>query len=626
MRRDFTEATRRELLKYIDDMSQESIWEKVWEGIRAFVSFQWLRILDSVDTAGEAQIKAYHKELVDAKNYSKKQINKIFEEANAKDRRDAPKLSSDCEFAAKLLKELDALTDIISPTGSLKNISTFKGSLEALEEASPLAIEDGKLVYKIEPITEEEIVAHAMGNPGDDYHNIHRNVSDALSTMGLGTILCIALFNHKDINMQSIINSSDGRILYDYVKAEIIKGREGYDSIKSIAEKLGVEEDYVKYLLNVPGSMLLSKNFNRYNRNGLNYKTQIQNIIYANVNKAMKDPEFIKDMCESAGLDPELTQLMIDEGGVDGYEFSQYKKLVAESVAAACKTYEDFDLKSEAKNYVDIVDGIMDLAKGDELGPIIEAWGKGELTSDEASKFLEDCCGMDNVLDTDIETLNSVFELFDKFGDLKKISKYAGLGAKTWAHLAENYDSEISLLNTMIDSAEDNAAYKAALLDLKAEYENKWYKVLNDIGSQAAGYAVGKAKDLVPLLSLAETAIDVAGQLTGAEGYASAAQEIIGLSSIVPKTVDTYYEALERVSDGNYDEKDIADVRLSFEMMKQSSINYYEAQITYAQGVIRGSSGYDSYIDYLEDELSRIEKMQIGSEYKPRTYEAYLEQ
>ena len=63
---------------------------------------------------------------------------------------------------------------------------------------------------------------------------------------------------------------------------------------------------------------------------------------------------------------------------------------------------------------------------------------------------------------------------------------------------------------------------------------------------------------------------------------------------------------------------------MSFEMMKATTIDYYEAQIRYAQGVVPGTSEYDSYLAYLEDELERIKRMALGDDFNPRSYEEYL--
>lgn len=626
MKRDFTNRTKENLINTVEKMEAKSFWEKVWDAISDFgLIIEWFVRGRPGNAAGENEIRDYYEAIVDIKDYTKREIRYIFKYANQQDRVVAEKLREKNEVAKQILKELKELTEIITPN-NIKNPTALGTKISEHINKGNVSIENGFVVSSPAAISNEQIINYCnrIEDSNENYRNLYRNVNDVLADMGLGTILLIAVLGHSDINKANIFSSKDGKELFRYVERQIINGCEGYDSIKSIAKRLGVSEEYVKHLM-IKGRNQPPKPHDAFRLDDSIYKEKINAIIKENAVKALENKVLLEDICNHFDLDEDLVRFFVEGGSIDGYELEQYKKYVAEAVAETCERTEK---TLYPKEYMSVVKDFMELhesVNGEEANKIIESWAKGALTDKEAKKLLAKYCGRTNIDTSYLTRLNEVSKAFDKIGDINKIWKAGDEFIQFLSFQLADHEAEINLLDNMMDSANDNPHYQLALKDLKDEYERSWYGALaKGTAEWAFDEGAGLLKGQVPLLSAAEVAIDLAGKLTGAEGYADAAQEIMGLSTIVPEAVDNYYDAVERVRNGDQSEDAVMDVRMSFEMMKATTIDYYEAQIRYAEGVCPGTSKYDPHIAYLEDELERIKRMELGRDFIPRSYEQYL--
>ena len=210
----------------------------------------------------------------------------------------------------------------------------------------------------------------------------------------------------------------------------------------------------------------------------------------------------------------------------------------------------------------------------------------------------------------------------------KNISDYIKYGQQAIDMLSywlSDYSAELDMLDRLMEANSDNPEYVLALTEIREEYSNKFAGTLDKAIETIAEEGVSAAKKEVPLLGVAETAISLGGQITGAKGHADAAEHILAYASICPESVGAYDEALQALKTAPTDEKALTQVRSTFSMMKQTLTDYYDAQIEYADGYVFGIGRDKSYQAYLRYQKNKIENLRLGDDFTAISYESFME-
>lgn len=594
MKRDFTEETKNKIIQYIKELDKPNIWEYMLDLISDIGLILKYLIVGKPNDEDKKAVEQYYKDIVDIKEYGIKEIKAMFKEANRLDRVASREAEIVYDYGEQLFKELQELTEIITPK-NIKNPVNLKLIISNHTEAFTIHVdEDGCISHKENVISSPDVIKHCEVTNGEYSKDIFRNGQDTLSEIGIGDVILIALLGHKEIILEEILNAKGGADLTEVVVKKILNGEKGYDSIEAIAKELGVSENDVKHVL---------KNMKKYHYDPLKYvgdipwiEKNINGIIERNIEHALTDEAVIIELSKNLGYDKE-TVLEILNGNTDGYAIAQYKKLLG-------------DLIGENESFVE------GNVYPDDIKRIINIINNGGILTEAKLKEKLNLDGMQY----SSELLSSLI----KWNNLNKAGHIGKDGIELISYWLSDYENSIQIIDMML-AGTDDPNLKIALTELKKEYNNKFIGTFNKFIAVAAEKCFDFAVENIPApLSLAETAISIAGDVTGSSRYADAVIDIIGLQQVGMEVSDSYMEAIENVREGDVSEEALINVKLSFGMMKNAAIRYYDAQIKYAEGVIGINKKSQSYINYYKYEKKRIERLEMGQDFEPMSYEEYM--
>lgn len=645
MVREFTDEKLAELLKYAESREEMNWFERRWDDITDLykrVTTVWPMGLGNLFksdyiSGNKEREKKYRASIVDVEDYGEAQLRTMFRLANDQDEIEAAIIRELYDEGERLLRELKVLTEIITPTGAGAGPLSGNAALESMGNSCETVI-----VHTSRPsISDERLIEHCQQEDSFEYRQAVLNVSDAICDMDFATAVLIALFNHKDIILDDLLHKPGAPDARKYVYEQIQKGAKGYDSIDVLIQELAAKKlidpnnkkdlEYVRYALSqrAEGKTLVCANdirldSQRYGQLDLMIVPIVDCFLNNNLQAMIKDEKMFAAYCEHLGRDPQLIK-DLRAGKISGYEVSLYQDALYDSLTAI---FDKSEYKICPQPYKDIIKGLKDAKKIGMSGKSGEAMEKmlkdGVLTEEEAAEFLKVYCGIKNPGEKHIKSLQTLAKPVEVF---KKIDKYAdGLrdGIDYISYWFADYSGELELVDQMIEAAKlsGDTSYECALERLRDDFSDKFSGTLNRAFDMAASKGWDKLQKMSPLLTLTETAIDLAGITTGAKNYCDAAQKIISYSVLSGQSVDNYSRAIEAVQAGNVGESALLNVRSSFEIMKQVLSDYYDAQIVYARKTVFNVPK-EKYMSYLEYEKHVIDHMELGQKFKAMSFEEF---
>lgn len=644
MRRDFTEATRLKMLEYVEEVKNDGAWDSFLD----FFGDAWLKVKhffvytlfgSKPDTAEE--LEKYHKEVIDKADALAEEVNAMFKLANEADEKYAG-IAVNLESAGQdLLTLLQEFTEMAE-----KGDLSAALSPEKLEEITGL---ESRIIFKRAIITDQELIQLCLDelSPGLVFNNCVIAINDALAEMSVGTAFLIALFNHDDILLGKVLSTDYGQQVRKNVCDMMLEGKEGLTNPAEIAKALGIDEDAVLYYLK-NGNLNGYYNSRRPDvREGFQpydtrldspmriaqLNTSIEEYIKKNIDTALKDETLCASLCEHLGVNKETVEAMIN-GKIDAYQMSLYKDSIMRSVEGACE-YMDITGLSETDK---IIKGISDFLKNpndsykiatllsEEKGKeLSKMWENGILSDKEARRFLKDYCGFNEASSDAIKTLRNLTGLMNISKDVSKYLKNASNAAETLEFWLSDYSAEVDMLDKLME-ANNDPTYTLAMKELRDEYTHKFATKMEDEVEKLIKKGVDEAKKAVtPLLTVAETAIDLGGEVTGAKGHTDAAQQILAYSCICPQSISAYEQAVAAVKANPADEKALTQVKTTFSMMKQTLVDYYDVQTEYYDGYAFGIGRDRNYQAYLNYQKTKLENLQLGDKFEPISYDKFME-
>ena len=150
MLRDFSGKAKKDLLQYVEDVTANSVWEKIADswGDCGYVVQKWLGKLSVSKYINN--IEDYHRKIVDRHNTTQKQIEDIFKAVEAVDIKYDGLLQQSVTYGNSIKKLIEDLANTIDPNGGNMDMAKCSGTLEAdiadmndAKATSEKAIEDG---------------------------------------------------------------------------------------------------------------------------------------------------------------------------------------------------------------------------------------------------------------------------------------------------------------------------------------------------------------------------------------------------------------------------------------------------------------------------------------------------
>lgn len=627
MKLDYRQSTRDEIVKKIKEMNGLQLWAKILWDMKSEIFFSLSK--PSYFVINFEKLKQQVEALVES--YIQK-VNSVFDMAWETDQIYSDKGNTLNESGKELLSKLIVLTDIATPEG-LPTILSNDAFLTQLPEGDSVLEVDTVISAEVPSISDAELIEKAPTLDANGFHECLSNAQNAVLQMGTGTAILIALFQHKEILKDELLYDISSAAIMKYVRELILEGKEGYTTVSEIAAKLGLSEKDTIYLLKndrlpMPGfdpDKPFSANSGAPLLEEAKIKGLLAEILRDNLDNAINDEGMFAELCKAAGMNEDIIEAVVS-GNYSGYTYALYQSEIAATLADLCSQKSLKIYPSRVKKIIGALKGAYSLEntgdKGAELKKILE---NGKLSDKEVRDFLKKYCGFSSVSSQDIRTfrdatlfMKKTSAVSGKLSDAQKVIDYA----TKWM---ADYEAELEILDQMIAVGGGSAEYQMALQRLRDTYSSKFEMIMDDAVNLAADKGIDAAIDLFKPLSLAETAISLAGTVTGASGYADAAQKTLALQLLSSDAVDSYNSALGALQAGDTSQASLQNVRTAFSFAKQTLSDYYSAQAEYYKGFL--DQGKDPQMStYLEHEAFRIKNLELGEPFDPMSFKEFVAQ
>lgn len=617
MVRDFRPETKEKIIGYIREMTDEGFWVSVgdffgdiWLSVKHF--FKYTVLGDKPDAKDE--FDRYHREVVDKCDMLIEEIGPIFDNANETDGIYAADAAAINDSGRELLNELVKYTEMATPSG----ISAVLDTVTISGISDP-----GIVIEKKKPeISDTRLDEYCRRASPLEFRKSITYVDAAVCKMDFGTAVLISVFNHDDILLDNLIYSRKDEV-DAAVRKMLLKGHDGLPTVEEIAKELGVSETIVRFYLKNGGIGRMARDLPS-GMSSADFEKALGEYVDISTSKIFADQDLAYEICELLGANTEVLDT-IKSGTINEYEVRLYKESLAKSLQDLCD-------KSEIKILPDIkkfTSGVGDVYKTGMTGEKGEAfkkiWVGGEFDTEAAAEFLRKYCDTSNPSTKDIRKLRIVSDVFNSSKAVGDFIKYTQNGVDMLDYWISDYTAELSMIDGLIEANSSNPEYVIALTDLRRKYTDKVKGTLDEVVKTLGEKGLSEAKKTFPPLTAAEAAIDLVGEISGAKGHVSAAESILAYATICPEAVDAYDRAVMAVRENPGDTEALAQVRMTFSVMKQTLVDYYDAQIDYADGYIFGLGRDKSYQAYLSYQKEKLENLRLGDDYEAISYEKFME-
>ncbi len=617
MVRDFRPETKEKIIGYIREMTDEGFWVSVgdffgdiWLSVKHF--FKYTVLGDKPDAKDE--FDRYHREVVDKCDMLIEEIGPIFDNANETDGIYAADAAAINDSGRELLNELVKYTEMATPSG----ISAVLDTVTIGGISDP-----GVVIEKKKPeISDTRLDEYCRRASPLEFRKSITYVDAAVCKMDFGTAVLISVFNHDDILLDNLIYSRKDEV-DAAVRKMLLKGHDGLPTVEEIAKELGVSETIVRFYLKNGGIGRMARDLPS-GMSSADFEKALGEYVDISTSKIFADQDLAYEICALLGANTEVLDT-IKSGTINEYEVRLYKESLAKSLQDLCDKSE-FKMLPNTKKITGVINDIYKTTMSGEMGEAFKKiWDGDKYDTKAAAEFLRKYCGISEPDAGDINCLRGVSDIFSGSKAVKDFIKKTQNGADMLDYWISDYTAELSMIDGLIEANSSNPEYVVALTDLRRKYTDKVKGTLDEVVKTLGEKGLSEAKKTFPPLTAAEAAIDLVGEISGAKGHVSAAESILAYATICPEAVDAYDRAVMAVRENPGDAKALAQVRMTFSVMKQTLADYYDAQIDYADGYIFGLGRDKSYQAYLSYQKEKLENLRLGDDYEAISYEKFME-
>lgn len=621
MKRDFTYETQQAILKYADDVEHGISWKSIGDGLLDI--YHNLKIFLSGGAkaaASKEEWERYYSSVIEAKDYSVRKINKIFEGARNADHDFAIRARNRVADGEYLLAELEKLTDI-AENCALERMGTLAPLTLSLK------ISDAKLMNWL-----KETPYTSLG-----YRSAVSYTSECFLSMGITTAMLTSVFHYKDILKTDVFNTPNGNAILNAFKQDILNGTCPYITIPQMAQRLGLTEEEVRRILDNSYANR-SRDYDMKFSYGesketlskkIEYQKKCDRLLKQELELLFSDEEQFEEFCKQYAIDytPETATAVLN-GEVDGYTVGLYQSTIM-STLETCVDRQDVTVyPNEVKDFIKAYGFVYQTSYRD--GVDISNLSDKEIVA-KITEYLKTEMGYKEVSARDVKLCELSTKLLHGLDEVDKVGGYTKDSVELLSYLVADYSNEMQLLDSIEQVGANSPEFQTAMNNIRTIYTDKASTIVGEVAKEALVKGSEKVaesitSELLPSMKIVELGISVAGNVSGLSGYTDAAQDVIGYSMVCPELVDIYDNAVKVAAEEGYDQPSMVNVRNAFSMMKQSLLSYYDKQIKYSNGYLLGVSGSDKdYQSYIKYERAKLESLQLGQEYEPITYSTYKE-
>lgn len=651
-KRDFTDENLSRIQKYLDEVTREEVvWDRVFshfdQTIQAAASVlrNLARAIVSIfikfdGDISSREIESYYKTVLSKNKELRSCLKTIFDNANAEDVR----------YAAHANRLLDSGNEILTELNYLISVATVDGITGILNSTAPNIV----LEYPedlLNSISDEELIAFCKSNNvslvNSDYWDALVAANSAVTSVDGVDMFLVILFKGMDISVDVIadeLSRGGGVNTKNWIIKQMLDGKEGFMSVGEIAEQLGYDKETIRTFLENGNMPLISgsSNADKFKQiapmSAMDFakqnelKAKIDQIIAQHMQRVYSEDALFEQYCADNGLDAEYIRSLRADG-YNSYEKQLYYKNLGKVLEAAGGSDEyrkQFDFKlSSAKKML----GTIKKEKGVyeslfESGKEYKHMGENDILSDtEIRNFLKTYGGYDKVTKDDITLFRDVSDSVEGIGGASKIVGYSKNALDAIAYWSADFSRENEILDSLMASAKaDNPSYYAALAELKTKYTDKFQTTLNETAVNLEKELITKGIEVVTnkvsAVAIAQEVIDVAGVVTGANGYTDAVMDLMTYPEMTSQMMEAYNNSVAEVAAGN--EEAVVNLRLNFTALKETMTSYYDVSCKYYSGGIGGIGADYDHLNYSKYMAKEVGKLELGQTFEFMSYNEFI--
>lgn len=198
-----------------------------------------------------------------------------------------------------------------------------------------------------------------------------------------------------------------------------------------------------------------------------------------------------------------------------------------------------------------------------------------------------------------------------------------------------SYLKNQEIIESLSNGVDENSLLGIAINDLRADYNNKFLATAKDFAGYISSELIEKGikkgtKELLKiagkgassLYTILDTAKNVAGELSGLGGKATATLDFVSLSQSLNDYQGAYQYNFQKVASGDYTESDLTNLKNSFELLKNAYVKCYQLLAQRAEA--SGDGMKQSYYLYLSKLISKLKISKDAEAFNFVSYDDYV--
>lgn len=201
--------------------------------------------------------------------------------------------------------------------------------------------------------------------------------------------------------------------------------------------------------------------------------------------------------------------------------------------------------------------------------------------------------------------------------------------------LFSSYLKNQEIIESLSNGVDENSLLGIAIKDLRVDYNNKFLGAAKKFAGYVSSELLKKGikegtkgllkiagKGAASLYTILDTAKNIAGELSGLGGKATATLDFVSLSQSLNDYQGAYQYNFQKVASGDYTESNLTNLKNSFELLKNAYVKCY--QLLAQKSESSGNGMKQSYYLYLSKLISKLKISKDTDAFNFVSYDDYV--
>lgn len=278
-------------------------------------------------------------------------------------------------------------------------------------------------------------------------------------------------------------------------------------------------------------------------------------------------------------------------------------------------------LESLVKNYSNSDENVFEIVFEDsKIKEVMKACKFPGKWEDFFQKYIEGDKEINEAIDGLRDSTEKYDGLIGFMSDTAKVFKYGELGSKVITPWLTNYQNSIATLESMrrCDLFGDASLQNRVIDDMIHDYKNKIQISIKEVAEFGVDKAIDYGMNTNPItgaVKFVDASIDALGAVTGGKSYTKNLQDYWTYSNLSDNVQNSFQNAFEKLSSGNYSEADVLKFEDSFRLNRAFFIKMCETEKEIIQHKLGSSPSDGNARSALEDinrQITQLENMKLS--------------